>query len=42
MKSKGLKVLGEDVLENFMERHRVRYTGGLNSELGEAFRRRRG
>jgi len=37
MKSKGLRVLGEDALENFMEKYRVRYTGGLNSELGEAF-----
>ena len=37
MKSKGLRVLGEDALENFMEKHRVRYTGGLTSELGEAF-----
>jgi TolB-like protein len=42
MKRKGLNILGEDVLERFMERHRVRYTGGLNRELGEAFREETG
>ncbi|MHB1024584.1 MAG: hypothetical protein ACYC24_02630 [Desulfobacteria bacterium] len=38
LKRKGLNLLGEDVLEKFMERHRIRYTGGLNQELGEALR----
>lgn len=38
MKGKGLNILGENELEKFLERHRVRYTGGLNRELGEAFR----
>src|SRR3972149_5346989 len=33
MKRKGLNILGEDVLARFMERHRVRYAGGLNREL---------
>ena len=37
MKSKGLDVLGEEAQENFMEKHRVRYTGGLNPQLGEVF-----
>ncbi len=38
LKRKGLNLLEEDVLEKFMERHRIRYTGGLNRELGEALR----
>ncbi len=38
LKRKGLNLLGEDVLENFLERHRIRYTGGLNRDLGEALR----
>jgi TolB-like protein len=38
LKRKGLNILGEDVLEKFLERHRIRYTGGLNRELGEAMR----
>lgn len=37
LKSKGLGVLEEDILENFMEKHRVRYAGGLTQALGEAF-----
>ena len=42
LKRKGLNILGDDVLEKFMERHRVRYTGGLNRELGEALREETG
>src|SRR5512139_3903724 len=32
MKRKGLNILGDDVLEKFLERHRIRYTGGLNRD----------
>jgi len=42
LRQKGLNILGEDVLEKFLERHRVRYTGGLNRELGETFRKETG
>lgn len=42
LKRKGLNILGEDVLEKFLERHRIRYTGGLNRELGEAMREETG
>jgi len=42
MKRKGLNVLGDDVLEKVLERHRIRYTGGLNRELGEAMREETG
>jgi len=35
---KGLNLLGDDDLEKFKERHRIRYTAGLNRELGEALR----
>src|SRR3970040_1632987 len=42
MKRKGLNLLGDLILEEFMERHRVRYTGGLNRDLGGAFREETG
>jgi TolB-like protein len=42
MERRGVNVLGEDVQEKFLERHRIRYTGGLNRELGEAFREETG
>ena len=42
LKRKGLNILGEDVLEKFLERHRIRYTGGLNRDLGEALREETG
>jgi TolB-like protein len=42
LQRRGLNLLGEDILEKFMERHRVRYTGGLNRELGEALREETG
>jgi TolB-like protein len=38
MKRQGIHLLPEDALEGFLDRHRVRYTGGLNRKLGEAFR----
>jgi hypothetical protein len=36
MKQKGLNILGDDILELFLERHRIRYTSGLNRALGKA------
>ena len=42
LRRKGLNILGEEALEKFLERHRVRYTGGLNRELGEALREETG
>lgn len=42
LKRKGLKILGDDDQENFLERHRIRYIGGLNRELGEALRKETG
>ncbi|MBF8258874.1 MAG: lipoprotein, partial [Actinobacteria bacterium] len=42
LKRKGLNLLAEGVLEGFMERHRIRYTGGLNRTLGEALREETG
>jgi hypothetical protein len=42
MKRKGLNILGDDVLEKFLERHRIRYTGGLNREMGNALREETG
>jgi hypothetical protein len=42
LKRKGLNILGEEVLEKFLERHRIRYTGGMNRELGEALREETG
>ena len=42
MKLKGLNILGDDVLEKFMERHRIRFTGGLNRDLGKALREETG
>jgi hypothetical protein len=36
MSRKGLNVLGEEPLERFLERHRVRYVGGINRELAKA------
>lgn len=37
LKSAGLSVLDEKTLEAFMARHRVRYTGGVDSERAAAF-----
>jgi TolB-like protein len=42
MKGKGLNVLAEDVQEKFLERHRVRYAGGINRDLGKALREETG
>ena len=38
----GLKLLTDERLENFMFRHRVRYTGGIGSELAHALREEEG
>ena len=37
LKSKGLSLLEDDILEKFMEKHRIRYAGGLTQTLGKAF-----
>jgi TolB-like protein len=42
MKRKGLNILGDDVLEKFLERHRIRYTGALNRDLGKALQEETG
>jgi hypothetical protein len=42
IKSRGIHILEEDALEKFMEIHRVRYTGGINRELGDVFRKETG
>jgi hypothetical protein len=42
MKRKGFNLLAEDVLEGFLERHRIRYAGGLNRGLGDIFREETG
>jgi hypothetical protein len=42
MKRKGLNILGDDALERFLETHRIRYTGGLNRDLGKALREETG
>ena len=42
LKRMGLNLLAEGVLEGFMERHRIRYSGGLNRTLGEALREETG
>ena len=38
LQSKGLNFLSDERLEDFMLRHRVRYTGGIGSELAHALR----
>ena len=42
MKSKGFSLLEEDALEKFMEKHRVRYAGGLTEALGTTIREETG
>jgi len=42
MKRQGVNLLPEDALEGFLDRHRIRFTGGLNRKLGEAFREETG
>jgi len=38
LKGRGLHILADEVLEGFMVRHRVRYTGGLSREIGQTLR----
>ncbi len=40
--AEGLVVLPDNVLEPFMARHRVRYTGGVDAELAQAIREETG
>jgi hypothetical protein len=42
LKSRDLNLLEEDALEKFMERHRVRYAGGITEELGKEFQKETG
>ena len=42
MKRRGLNILGDDAMEKFLERHRIRFTGGLNRDLGKALREETG
>ncbi len=42
LRATGLRILPEEEFERFMERHRVRYTGGLSRELGSTLRRETG
>ena len=38
MAANGLSVLGDEAGEEFMTRHRMRYTGGLDASMAKAFR----
>lgn len=38
LKKKGINILGEEALNAFMERHRVRYTGMIDMETAGAFK----
>lgn len=42
LKERGMRILEERVLEEFLARHRIRYTGGMTKELGEALRKETG
>jgi TolB-like protein len=42
LKSAGLEILPEDVLEKFMARHRIRHAGGISGALSEALREETG
>ena len=37
LQEQGFTVLSNEVLESFMERHRIRYTGGMDRETSQAF-----
>ena len=39
LKTQGLNILDDKVLEGFMVRHRMRYTGGIDIAIAEAFRK---
>lgn len=38
LEEKGLRLLSREKMDSFMYRHRVRYTGGISSELAKALR----
>lgn len=42
LKARGFDVLGEEALEEFMARNRIRYTGGINKALAQAFKNETG
>jgi len=42
LQARGMKFLADDRLDAFMFRHRVRYTGGIGSELAHALREEEG
>jgi hypothetical protein len=42
MKSKGFRILKEETLEKFMTRNRIRYAGGINKAVAQAFKNETG
>ena len=42
LKTAGFQLLDEELLKNFMYRHRMRYTGGIGSKIATAFRQEEG
>jgi len=42
LKARGLRILGEEALEKFMARNRLRYTGGINKAVAQAFKNETG
>ncbi len=42
LKARGFDVLGDETLEKFMERNRIRYTGGVDKALAQAFKEETG
>jgi TolB-like protein len=38
LRARGFSILEEETLENFMAKHRVRYTGGIGKPLAQAFK----
>ncbi|HUL29437.1 MAG TPA: hypothetical protein VLZ03_03195, partial [Thermodesulfobacteriota bacterium] len=39
LKARGFRILDEEMLEKFMTRNRVRYTGGIDKPLAQAFKK---
>ncbi len=39
LRERGFRVIDEDAFQKFMSKHRIRYTGGLDAETAEAFKR---
>jgi len=42
LQQRGFVILDEDALQGFMARHRMRYTGGIDNEIGRAFKEETG